>query len=111
LHAKLADESICIGPAESKKSYLHIPAIIAAAEVSGADAIHPGYGFLSENANFAEICGKCDIHLLVQHPIKCVNWAIKFLLVLLQKKQVCLFLPGSQKCIGNCRRSQKDGQE
>ena len=53
-HVLLADETICIGPAPSAKSYLNIPAIIAAAEVTGADAIHPGYGFLSENADFAD---------------------------------------------------------
>ncbi|WP_440993879.1 acetyl-CoA carboxylase biotin carboxylase subunit [Cysteiniphilum litorale] len=54
MHVKLADETICIGPASPTNSYLHIPAIIAAAEISGADAIHPGYGFLSENADFAD---------------------------------------------------------
>ena len=54
LHVKLADESVCIGPAASAQSYLNIPAIIAAAEVTEADGIHPGYGFLAENANFAE---------------------------------------------------------
>ncbi|MCU1718244.1 acetyl-CoA carboxylase biotin carboxylase subunit [Pseudomonas sp. 5P_3.1_Bac2] len=54
MHLALADESVCIGPAPSNKSYLHIPAIIAAAEVTGATAIHPGYGFLAENADFAE---------------------------------------------------------
>src|SRR5574340_909215 len=53
-YAKLADESVCIGPAQSTQSYLHIPAIISAAEVTDAEAIHPGYGFLSENADFAE---------------------------------------------------------
>ncbi|MHC9035804.1 biotin carboxylase N-terminal domain-containing protein, partial [Cobetia marina] len=51
MHVRLADEAVCIGPASSAKSYLHIPALIAAAEVTDADAIHPGYGFLSENAN------------------------------------------------------------
>lgn len=56
LHVKLADESFCIGPPASKRSYLHIPALISTAVVTGADAIHPGYGFLSENAHFAEIC-------------------------------------------------------
>ena len=55
LHVKFADESLCIGPPPSKESYLNIPAILSAAEVSGADAIHPGYGFLSENAEFAEM--------------------------------------------------------
>ncbi|MBR2251992.1 MAG: ATP-grasp domain-containing protein, partial [Neisseriaceae bacterium] len=54
IYVKLAHESVCIGPAHSAKSYLNIPAIIAAAEVTGAEAIHPGYGFLSENAEFAE---------------------------------------------------------
>jgi acetyl-CoA carboxylase biotin carboxylase subunit len=55
MHVRLADESVCIGPPPAAKSYLHIPAIIAAAEITGAQAIHPGYGFLSENAKFAEI--------------------------------------------------------
>jgi acetyl-CoA carboxylase biotin carboxylase subunit len=54
MHLGLADESVCIGPASAAQSYLHIPAIIAAAEVTGATAIHPGYGFLAENADFAE---------------------------------------------------------
>lgn len=56
LHVKLADEAYCIGPPPSQRSYLHIPAIISTAVVTGADAIHPGYGFLSENSNFAQIC-------------------------------------------------------
>ena len=55
LHVRFADQSICIGPPPSKESYLNIPALLSAAEVSGADAIHPGYGFLSENAEFAEM--------------------------------------------------------
>ncbi len=61
LHASLADESICIGPAVPSESYLNIPALIAAAEVCDAQAIHPGYGFLAESAKFASICRDCDI--------------------------------------------------
>jgi acetyl-CoA carboxylase biotin carboxylase subunit len=61
LHVRYADESVCIGPPPSAKSYLHIPAIISAADVTGADAIHPGYGYLSENAHFAEVCESCNI--------------------------------------------------
>src|SRR5690554_7548867 len=55
MHVRLADEAVCIGPAPSSQSYLNIPSIISAAEVTDADAIHPGYGFLAENADFAEI--------------------------------------------------------
>lgn len=61
LHVKLATESVCIGPALAKESYLNIASIMSAAVATGADAIHPGYGFLSENAAFAEICGSCGI--------------------------------------------------
>jgi acetyl-CoA carboxylase biotin carboxylase subunit len=61
LHVRFADEAICIGPGPASQSYLNIPNIIAAAEVSGADAIHPGYGFLSERAEFAEVIAKCGI--------------------------------------------------
>ena len=58
LHVKMADESVCIGPAEARQSYLAIPNILAAAEVTNADAIHPGYGFLAENSEFANVCEK-----------------------------------------------------
>lgn len=61
LHVRFADEDICIGPAPARDSYLNIPRIIAAAEITGADAIHPGYGFLAENAEFAEICERSEI--------------------------------------------------
>ena len=68
LHVKFADESVCIGPGPAKQSYLHIPAIISAAEITGADAIHPGYGFLSENAEFAEICKRCGLTFIGPTP-------------------------------------------
>ena len=61
LHTQLADEAVCIGPAASKDSYLNMESIISATLVSGADAIHPGFGFLSENEKFAELCEKCRI--------------------------------------------------
>lgn len=60
-YVKLADESVCIGPAASAQSYLNVPAIISAAEVTDAQAIHPGYGFLSENADFAEACAAAGV--------------------------------------------------
>jgi len=68
LHVKAADEAVCIGPVASAKSYLNIPNIMSAAELTGADAIHPGYGFLSENARFAEICESCGITFIGPSP-------------------------------------------
>lgn len=67
-YVQLADEAVCIGPAPAARSYLHIPAIISAAEVADVDAIHPGYGFLAENAHFAEICGECGITFIGPDP-------------------------------------------
>ncbi len=64
LHRRFADEDICIGPAPSNQSYLHIPAIISAAEITGADGIHPGYGFLSENAHFVEVAESCKLQFI-----------------------------------------------
>ena len=61
MHVKLADESVCIGPPPARDSYLNIPAIVAACEITGADAVHPGYGFLAENARFAEILDEHEI--------------------------------------------------
>ncbi|HET6611852.1 MAG TPA: acetyl-CoA carboxylase biotin carboxylase subunit [Kofleriaceae bacterium] len=68
LHVKFADEAVCIGPAPSRQSYLNVPALISAAEITRADAIHPGYGFLAENAEFAEVCEKCKIHWIGPQP-------------------------------------------
>lgn len=68
LHVVFADEAVCIGPPSSKESYLKIPSILAAAEVTGADAIHPGYGFLAENAGFSEICADSNIKFIGPSP-------------------------------------------
>jgi acetyl-CoA carboxylase biotin carboxylase subunit len=68
LHVRFADEAICIGPPPSAQSYLNIPAIISAAELTDADAIHPGYGFLSENPYFAEVCAACNITFIGPSP-------------------------------------------
>ncbi len=64
MHVRFADESVCIGPPAAKDSYLNIPAILSACEITGADAVHPGYGFLSENARFAEILGDHGVHFI-----------------------------------------------
>lgn len=68
LHVKFADEAVCIGPPASKESYLKIPSILAAAEITNAEAIHPGYGFLAENAEFSRICGEHDIKFIGPSP-------------------------------------------
>jgi len=68
LHVQLADESICIGAAPSSESYLKIDRILSAAEVADVDAIHPGYGFLAENAHFAEVCHSCNIKFIGPPP-------------------------------------------
>ena len=68
LHRRFADEDVCIGPARSGESYLNVPAIISAAEITGADAIHPGYGFLSESAYLAEVCEACHIRFIGPSP-------------------------------------------
>jgi len=68
LHTRFADEAICIGPAKSARSYLDIPSVISAAEISNADAVHPGYGFLSENADFAEVCETSGLKFIGPKP-------------------------------------------
>jgi acetyl-CoA carboxylase biotin carboxylase subunit len=68
MHVRLADESVCIGPPAAKDSYLNVPALLAACEITGADAVHPGYGFLSENARFAEILAEHNVHFIGPRP-------------------------------------------
>jgi acetyl-CoA carboxylase biotin carboxylase subunit len=68
MHVRLADESVCIGPPPAKESYLNVPALLAACEITGADAVHPGYGFLSENARFAEILAEHKVYFIGPRP-------------------------------------------
>src|SRR6201990_1784272 len=68
MHVRLADESVCIGPPPARESYLNVPALLAACEITGADAVHPGYGFLSENARFAEILIEHGVHFIGPKP-------------------------------------------
>src|SRR5436189_2678190 len=68
LHVRFADEGVCIGPAKSSESYLNVPSVISAAEITNVDAIHPGYGFLAENAYFAEVCEACNIKFIGPSP-------------------------------------------
>jgi acetyl-CoA carboxylase biotin carboxylase subunit len=95
LHVRFADEEVCIGPARSKDSYLNIPAIISAAEISGADALHPGYGFLAENAHFAEVCEACRVRFIGPSPRAIRLMGDKSLARETMKKAKVPILPGS----------------
>ncbi|MBX3233706.1 MAG: acetyl-CoA carboxylase biotin carboxylase subunit [Labilithrix sp.] len=96
LHVRFADEAVCIGPSPALRSYLHIPAIMAAAEITGADAIHPGYGFLSENAEFARLCGKCGVTFIGPSPEAMRAWGDKVAARNNAKKYGLPLLPGSE---------------
>ncbi|MDC3957748.1 acetyl-CoA carboxylase biotin carboxylase subunit [Polyangium jinanense] len=76
-HVRFADEAVCVGPADPRRSYLNIPQIIAAAEITGADAVHPGYGFLSENAEFADLCRRCGLTFIGPTPEAMRLWGDK----------------------------------
>ncbi len=95
LHVRFADEAVCIGPAVSRLSYLNIPAIVSAAEITGADAIHPGYGFLSENAEFAEVCKRCKITFIGPSPAAMRAWGDKVTARTNAKKFDFPMLPGT----------------
>ncbi len=92
----LADESVCIGPEESAQSYLNIPSLISAAEVTDAEAIHPGYGFLAENATFAEICRACSIRFIGPSPEAIRLLGDKVRARELARKSEVPLLPGSE---------------
>ena len=95
MHVKLADQSICVGPASSAESYLNIPNIISAAEISGADAIHPGYGFLAENTYFAEVCEMSGIKFIGPKKESIEKMGDKIAAIDLMKKSGVPVVPGS----------------
>jgi len=101
LHVRFADEAVCIGPALSKDSYLNIPRIIAAAEVTGADAVHPGYGFLAENTNFAEICASSGFTFIGPTPAQITAMGDKALGKETMKKAGVPVVPGSEGVLKN----------
>ena len=101
LHVRLADEAICIGPARPEQSYLNIPAIISAAEIADVDGIHPGYGFLSQNAHFAEICESCNI-TFIGPPASAIRlMGDKLAAKDLMRKAGIPIIPGSMSAIRN----------
>jgi acetyl-CoA carboxylase biotin carboxylase subunit len=107
LHVRFADEAVCIGPAASADSYLHIPNIIAAAEITNADAIHPGYGFLAENSNFSKICSENDIKFIGASPSMIDGMGDKASAKETMKKAGVPTIPGSKgiiKDFTNCKK-------
>src|SRR5216117_74774 len=101
LHVQLADESICIGAAASSESYLKIDRIMSAAEIADVDAIHPGYGFLSENAHFAEVCESCNIRFIGPNSRAMSSLENKAVSRALAKKAGVAAPPGSEGVVEN----------
>ena len=101
LHVRFADEAICIGPARSSESYLNVPAVISAAEIADVDAIHPGYGLLSENANFAEVCRASNIKFIGPPPEVTRMMGEKSTARQTMKKAKVPILPGSDGVIAD----------
>ena len=107
LHVRFADEDVCIGPARSADSYLNVPAVISAAEITGADAIHPGYGFLSESAYLAEVCEACHIKFIGPDPQVIRLMGDKARARRVMKKAGVPILPGSDGPIESEERALK----
>lgn len=107
LHVRFADEAVCIGPAPGKLSYLNIPSIIAAAEVTNADAIHPGYGFLAENATFAEICLDCNITFVGPSPDSIVRMGNKSIAKDTMRDAGVPVVPGSKGIVSTIDEAKK----
>ncbi|HXC61149.1 MAG TPA: acetyl-CoA carboxylase biotin carboxylase subunit [Nitrospiria bacterium] len=96
LHVRFADESICIGPADQALSYRNVPNILSAAEITGAEAIHPGYGFLAENAHFAEVCGSVGIRFIGPSPENIATMGDKAKAIEIMAQRGIPVLPGSR---------------
>jgi acetyl-CoA carboxylase biotin carboxylase subunit len=105
LYLRSADDTICIGPAQSSKSYLDIPSIIAAAEIADVEAIHPGYGFLAENAHFAEVCRACKIHFIGPEPETIAQLGDKVAARELARKADVPVVPGSDGAVDDEKRA------
>jgi acetyl-CoA carboxylase biotin carboxylase subunit len=101
LHVRFADEAICIGEAASNSSYLNIPAIISAAEITDVDALHPGYGFLAENHHFAEICASCHITFIGPTPENIKQMGDKMVARATMQKAGLPIVPGSTTIVKN----------
>ncbi|MFH1194580.1 MAG: acetyl-CoA carboxylase biotin carboxylase subunit [bacterium] len=107
LHVILADEAVCIGPPPSKESYLKIPSIISAAEITGADAIHPGYGFLAENSDFSEICSISNIKFIGPSPDMIRNMGDKAFAKQTMKSCGVPVVPGSEGIVNSIDEAKK----
>ena len=107
LHVRFADEAVCIGPPPGRESYLKIPRIIAAAEVTGADAIHPGYGFLAENAGFAEICTTSGIKFIGPTPEMISSMGDKAVAKETMRKAGVPVVPGSESVVGSAEQARE----
>lgn len=105
LHVRFADEAICIGPAKSARSYLDIPAVISAAEITNVDAIHPGYGFLSENADFAEVCETSGIKFIGPKPEVIRTMGLKQRARTVMEEHGVTILPGSDGILSSIEES------
>jgi acetyl-CoA carboxylase, biotin carboxylase subunit len=101
LHVRFADEAICIGPAKSARSYLDIPSVISAAEITNVDAVHPGYGFLSENADFAEVCELSGIKFIGPKPEVIRQMGLKQRARAIMEEAGVPILPGSAGILAN----------
>jgi acetyl-CoA carboxylase biotin carboxylase subunit len=111
LHVRFADEDVCIGPARSADSYLNVPAVISAAEITGADAIHPGYGFLSESAYLAEVCEACHIKFIGPDPQVIRLMGDKARARRVMRKAGVPILPGSDGPVDTEEKAQKVAKE